>query len=314
MYRELKFKYTLNEATGSTISGWESELRLASALSPQVLAIVNSGDNDKWQLAQDSVKTSDERSALSELFLIKTMGNYLPYLTEGRDIVISWVNQLGFKKINNPYLEFIPKFFSVQGNANKLTRDGIIVMNDMYANELVDEADMMGTGKEGMKHIIFDGGEEGLYHNTSQGMQSATTMLQVIDYYNYLSNQSNVIKLNLGAIVSYTPDKNPYVKQENIKGQDVVTLKGIEIDNNLIKNKEDWNKVRDAIIYKEGNFGALETFYWIDTAMKLGSNANQQSANKNRVDEIVNNIKDGRYTEDELKQIFDELKSLGYNL
>ena len=177
----------------------------------------------------------------------------------------------------------------------------------MYANELVDEADMMGTGKEGTNHIIFDGADGGLYRSDAQGMGSAQTMLTMIQYYNYLGIQQNVEKLNLQAIVSM--GNSPYAKKFE-------TL-GIKIDNGVLQNKGAWKLVRSAIMFKLNGTEptkVVESFYYVDKAMKVGSNMNQNSADRNRVQEIINNIKDRKYSQEEMKQIFSELEKLGVNI
>jgi len=337
MYNELKFRYALREADGeqptaqpSQPTGASSELKASAKLSQETLAKVNDAKEGRlnWQEVQDSAKTSEERSAISEIFLLnnKNIQPYLQYLQNGMDIVISWVNQLGFKEINNPYLKFIPTFFKIGGNTFNLTRDDIIVWNDMYANELVDEADMMGTGKEGTGHIIFDGADGGLYRSDAQGMGSAQTMLQFIKYYNYFGNQANVEKLNIQAIMSM--ESGPYPK----KFQEA----GIKIDekghlDNILSNygSNTWKLVRPIIMYKYdgalNDTGAsqlestpaklVETFYYVDKAYKLGLGTSATSSQSKEANDVItrfeNGIKNGEFTKEQIARITQTMKERG---
>ena len=234
MYRELKFKYRLNEAYTTE---WQDEETLRGMLSEEILACVN---NDDWQDAQNLAESPQEISTISELFLVTNsqIRPYLNNLKNGKDIVIGWVNQLGFKQLNNPYLKYIPNFFKSNMDV-VFTREDFIALNDFYANDVIKEADLLGTGKLKLNHLVYN---KFLYASKAEGMDYAQGKIKFMQYFQYLCNDDNVKKLNIEAIMELP--SNPYTKKFNDLGVKPSPITG------GIQTNDDIVRVRNIIIYK----------------------------------------------------------------
>ena len=118
---------------------------LKQQLSPEMTAIMNEsvgGSDDwsksnKWTDAHNMASSVSQANALCEIFILYVYKNWhcnLQQLEPGKDILISLIDQLGFKQDENPYLDFMIMFFGGRGKGVVLSEDDWISLNDLYAD------------------------------------------------------------------------------------------------------------------------------------------------------------------------------------
>lgn len=247
---------------------FESIDTLKSKLNPIMVSIMNDSvggssdwsNSDKWSDANNSSDSVETSNALIEIFIqyaCKSWGCTLAQLDPGKDILISLIDQLGFKDNENPYLKFMKTFFSGSGKGVTLSEDDWIKLNDWYANEVIEASDLMGTGRDRENHIIFN---PYLY---SQKGNISSDMDNMVEAYSYLSEPNNVSKLNLYAAATF--NGSPYGALKSYTS-------GGTRGSGKITDSSKYKEVRNIIIYKDPTnvMGPLHTLYNVKKAINIG--------------------------------------------
>lgn len=303
MYRELRFKTILNEASASDT--WLEPDEARALLDEKTIALIN---QDLWTEAFATTRNQTQRNAEIDLFVDTTMKPYKNNLLPGIDIIRSIIQQLGFKETENPYLKFIQKFFKSNSSV-QITREGWIALNDFLANDIITESVLFGTGHDGDKHLVFNP----YLYTTSEFKNSTKNLLQIMKDYEYLSKKENIENLNMKAI--YQAPSNPFKQQ--IKALNLVfTGEGKiigTVTNDIAK------KIRNIFIFKDpnnpmGELNDIQTLYWVNKAISLGDNlSNGQPVDKDEeINTLIKNINSGVYSKDQLQSVYDYLTKLGY--
>lgn len=293
MYREIR----LIEAIDTYGSNWLPITTLEAGLNAQELALVNT---NKWQEAYDSAKSDKERQYIVQLFINKRYGAYKNNLSPGKDIIVSIIEQLGFKETENPYLKFIELFFGSNPNV-QISRDGWIALNDFLANDIINESALFGNGHDGQKHLVFN-------PNVYTSSLSVKDMLTLMKDYEYLSDAKSLANMNLQSIYEYG-NGNPYGQLKQFT--DNTSGKILSNDNATCK------KVRNIIVYRnpEDELGELNSLYWINNAIQLGTNLASKEA-KTMSDQDVRDLLDKlrNLPQDQVSSIYQELEKHGITL
>jgi len=259
-----------------------NEEELLNSLSDNIKFLVA---ENQWQEALDSADSS-EKDVVAELYLrhICDEGGQLEKVGWNKiepikRILIKWIKELGFRESTNPYLQFIQNFYSIVDNQNTtLTETNCILLNNLYADRVLDFADIAGTGENGLSHVIFN-------HNLYS--QKDTDAEFIVKAYEALSSKSFVDRLNYDAVKTK-------LSQSSI---DYI-------------NDNDFKTKRDAIIYKESRkpqSSELNSRYFIEELLSLGENVHSEENERiNRVAKDFNALsKDER--KDMLKSMFNNL-------
>ncbi len=258
------------------------EEKLLNSLSDNIKGLI--ADN-KWQEALDNADSS-ERDAVAELYLrtICEQGGQLEKvgwnkIESIKRILIKWIKELGFRESTNPYLQFIQNFYNIADNQNTtLTETNCILLNNLYADRVLDFADIAGTGENGLNHVIFN-------HNLYSQDDSDAEF--IVKAYESLSSKSFIDRLNFDVIKSKLSQSSTNY-----------------VDDNNFKTK------RDAIIYKEPNkpqSSDLNSKYYIEELLSLGENvSSKENERMSRVAKDFNALsRDER--KDMLKSMFNNL-------
>ena len=148
----------------------------------------------KWSEALDSANVND-KDVVAQVFLTtlkeNQWKNYANKLTNSEKVILKWIKELGVREANNPYLQFIPKYFSKQ-NA-QLSENNAVALNNLYASDVIDFADIAGTGESAGSHVIFN---PNLYNLNMSDLEF------IVKAYQSLGEENFVKKLNLNAIAS----------------------------------------------------------------------------------------------------------------
>lgn len=188
--------------------------------------------DNKWSEAIDKA-TQNEINIIAELYLrhLCEKGNQWESIGWNKiepikKVLIKWIKELGLRESQNPYMQFIPAFYSIDSNKSRtLTENNCIELNNLYADRVLDFSDIAGTGVNGLEHIIFN---QNLYNFNMNDLDF------IVRAYETLSSKNFIKKLNLDA-----------VKQQLIR------YKHESNANYIDSNADNVKAIRNAILYKE---------------------------------------------------------------
>ena len=168
---------------------------LINSLSDEIKALVLEND---WTNALNKAN-DNEKNTVAEIYLRTLCEHGNQWESIGwsklepiKSVLIKWIKELGFKESTNPYMQFIPAFYSIQENQSKtLSENNCIELNNLYADGVLDFADIAGTGENKLDHVIFN---KNLYNKTMSDLEF------IVKAYEALSTKSTVSKLNLDAV------------------------------------------------------------------------------------------------------------------
>lgn len=242
----------------------------------EILLVENPDGNSeinfsKLSEAQKYAATTDEENALVELFLRQsiatdnkwgnvTMENIEPY----KDVLIKLCTELGLKEIINPFLNFLPAFYNKNANAN-LTRDNMIDLNNLYANDEITKEDLMGKGRNALDNILFN---PELY--TFQNVD------KMVEYWNWLREPNNLKKMNWQEIRNLN-----LTNAINQVADKVVS----QVGGNQLSD-EDWASFLNNIFYvngQDGKINAEATLQKLLAAGSINSDLNKNTTKKKEV-------------------------------
>lgn len=155
-------------------------------------------------------KAHDEsqRVALIHLFLLNNYEKVIPNLDDCMDILTHIFSDVGITESTNPFITFI-KFVKADASSSSkiLTKDNLIMLNDLYADNEIDFNDISGYSNERRDHPIF---KSGFYDSSDPEF--------LLDSYNFLSKPYNLRRLNYDSIVDSSKIDDNNLK-EFIKGK-----------------------------------------------------------------------------------------------
>lgn len=185
--------------------------------------------DSNWNKAFAVCVNEDERQTLVCWFLCispYTNEYYKKFILNSTsraiEIITRIFSELGFEPKDNPYIQFMS--IIVYRLQKELSRDDWVLLNDLYANYVLDSEDINGTGPDGEKHLIFD---KYLYEHPKA--------YEVVKIYSKLSEYSNVHSFNL--------DNMSY---RIFQGNEPEWFKKIKDEGITNKN---YKQLRDFIIY-----------------------------------------------------------------
>lgn len=147
-------------------------------------------DND-YATALSEAHDESQRVALIHLFLLNNYEKVIPNLDDCLDILTHIFNDVGITESTNPFITFIKFVKSDASSSNKiLTKDNLIMLNDLYADNEIDFNDISGYSKERRDHPIF---KPGFYDSSDPEF--------LLDSYNFLSQTYNLRRLNYDTLV-----------------------------------------------------------------------------------------------------------------
>lgn len=228
--------------------------------------------DNNFQNALESAKSIDEEKIVIEIFLRRlletnakwkniTWDKIEPY----KDILIRICSELGLKELQNPFLVFLPEYYS---RAKKdLTRDNVIDLNNLYAQDFIDRADLMGKGPSKFDHIIFN---SNLYANENVD--------KMVEYWDWLNNADNLERMNWQEVL----DANLTPKINEVANE-LVSL--LAIPNSTIKSVDSYlERLYFLRGSKRGKTNTQETLEDLFAAGSIGDkqdNGKQLSTLKN---------------------------------
>ena len=227
----------------------------------EILLVKNPDGNSeinfsKLSEAQKYATTPEEENSLVEIFLRQSiatdnkwgnvsMENIEPY----KDVLIKLCTELGLKEIINPFLNFLPAFYNKNPNAS-LTRNNMIDLNNLYANDEITKEDLMGKGRNELNNILFN---PELYT-----FQNADKM---VEYWNWLREPNNLKRMNWQEIRNL--DLTNAINQVADK---VLS----QIGGNQLSD-EDWASFLNNIFYVNGQDGKINSEATLQKLLAAGS-------------------------------------------
>ena len=223
-------------------------------------------DFSKLSEALKYAATQEEENAVIEMFLRQSIdtdnkwgGVKYEDIEPYKDVLVKICSELGLKEIINPYLNFLPLFYTKNPNAT-LTRDNLIDLNNLYARDEISKEDLMGKGVEGEDNILFN---PELY--TFEDVEKMCT------YINWLRDTRNLKRMNW----------------EEIRNADLTGAINEVADKVLSQiggkqlGDDEWEAFKDKITYVNGAGGKINSQNTLEKLMAAGSvNANIKEREK----------------------------------
>lgn len=252
---------------------------LINSLSDEIKSLVLEND---WTNALNKAN-DDEKNTVAEIYLRTLCEHGNQWESIGwsklepiKSVLIKWIKELGFKESTNPYMQFIPAFYSIQESQSKtLSENNCIELNNLYADGVLDFADIAGTGENKLDHVIFN---KNLYNKTMSDLEF------IVKAYEALSTKSTVSKLNLDAV------KN-----------ELIRYKKQNVANYVEENKSDIKAIRNAIIFKDPTQPQTSEIYdrnVIEDLLSSGENTVSEKENR----ELKKQIDDFKAKTDETER------------
>lgn len=248
--------------------------------------------DNKWSEALDNANVND-KDIIAQAFLQSLKEgqwkNFADKLTNSEKVILKWIKELGVREANNPYLQFIPKYFSKQ-NA-QLSENNAVSLNNLYSEDAIDFGDIAGTGAEGTNHLIFS---PQLYNFNMDDLDF------IVKAYQSLSESYFVKKLNLNAIASQL-DSN--------EAQNLSTLSSeLSSGNNETQVVK---AIRDLLIFDRNN-KKIRSRYELEKLLSSGENTAKQGTANTNISKDFNKLsaEDKKST---LKQMFPTLSDAQLN-
>lgn len=281
---------------------WESIDSLKAQLPPEVVAMMNAsvqgkkGDDwsssNKWTDSSEYCPSIESHKALIEIFIEESYKNWnctLEQLDPGKDVLIEIIYQLGFKESENPYFNFMKTFFT-KNSGFVLSEDNWNVLYDLYANQIIEASDLVGTGRDKDSHIIFNGF---LYKEERVSKDS----YMIVDAYEKLSDNSFAKSLNLDAI-------------KNIKTQGK-PKSFAELNTSMTPIQ-----IRNTIVFKEPSnlSGDINSYYYIKEAINVGMSSTDYLSGylSNKKGEVVGEYSTVMYNDKEMTQKIEPKSNVQY--
>jgi len=256
-------------------------------------------NGDKFQDTLDKAIGS-ERDLVTELFFRK--------LCEDQWKEIGWdkiqeilpvlqhiCNDVGFKEVDNPFLNFIKQFYTVNSDYT-LKKNDLAKLNNLYAKDVLSYEELTGKDTDSDLSIIYN---KDLYSEDVEKLYKT---------WKWLSNASNVKKMNWKEVANTDSTKNIQ-----------------EMANKLASGENvDLDTIRKTIFYVEPNDinSGLNSSTIIDKVMKTSalnnvskdSGKSVEDKSKSIKDEVVNLFDKSNLTTNEKKDLINQiLSTLGYN-
>ena len=214
-----------------------------------------------------------------------------------KDILIRICSEAGLRESENPFIEFLPRILA----KTQITREDLIDLNNLYANDELSYEDIAGKGKDGLNHIIFN---PSLYKSEDDYM--------ITQIWNWLGDAKNLNKMNWGE-----------VRDANLSNliNDVASNALTQIsDGNQISDVSA-NNYRLDLMFKDGNpsgeLNALETLKELLRRGAINKNTTTQTTQTPRKrysdssreleDRLSDYISKTDLTDNEIKEIISQV-------
>lgn len=170
-----------------------------SSISPEILATLESsiesgpGSSVDVNLFKDAInKTSDpaQRQYILQAYLALAYGNKIDDFDGCLKVLTHIFNECGLTESDNPFVTYL----NLDGGkyAKPLTSNSLLLLNNLYADELIEAVDIQGRSDMRTNHPIFK-------ENFFKVEDPYFTMKS----YNWLSNLSKLKQLNYGALANW---------------------------------------------------------------------------------------------------------------
>lgn len=205
-----------------------------------------------------------------------------------RDILVKVCVELD--ELNNYFIKYNDIYTKTEGVVP--TRSLIVAMNNLYANDIVDDNDLDGTGKDGRNSIIFKS-------SLAADNLTSSDIEFVVKSYVWLSQKENIKRMNFNLLSAFANNKDD-VAYENLRVACADALQN--------PDSYDSQAVRDAIVYKD-NRGNIRSKKEIEEILHLASSKlNSTANNDDKVSKVVSMV--AKMSDDEKKELF---QTLGIN-
>lgn len=249
-------------------------------------------ENGKWDEALNLSASYQEDINIIKIYLRSMTLDTNIWSTVGwdkiqpiEDLLSKIFQQLGLSESSNPFIKFINIFLSI--SENKLTKDNIIFLNNLYASSVIDFGDIAGIGPDKTSHIIFNSYLYTLSNSDAEFMVKA---------YEWLSIEYNLTKLNF---LSLTHVGNVNIP-DNYKKLSKYS-KGVSTIN--------VNEIRNTVIFiSKSNFkkSRLHTPQEVENFLTITSQTSKQGSHKSSA--VLNAQKTlNSLTSDEKKEFLNNL-------
>lgn len=220
-------------------------------------------END-YANALSKAHDESQRVALIHLFLLNNYEKVIPNLDDCLDILTHIFNDVGITESTNPFITFIKFVKSDASSSNRiLTKDNLIMLNDLYADNEIDFNDISGYSKERRDHPIFN---PEFYDSSDPEF--------LLDSYNFLSQTYNLRRLNYDTIVDSSK-----IDDNNLK--ELIKSKYYHKDKAVSSmNDNDVQELRQAFIQQGKGFkdpNTLRNILTIASREKTISNGSSSS-------------------------------------
>lgn len=162
----------------------------------EILLVQNPDGESKinYSRLSDALKYAgnpDEENALIEMFLRQSIetdskwnGVNFEMIEPYKDVLLKLCSELGLKEVQNPFLVFLPEFYNQNKNVN-LSRNNMIDLNNLYANDEITKEDLMAKGRDGANNILFN-----------KNLYTFEDVDKMVEYWNWLREPANLKRLN----------------------------------------------------------------------------------------------------------------------
>ena len=218
-------------------------------------------NGDKFQETLDKA-TPQEKDIIIEIFFRQLCEDQWKDIGWNKiepllPVLQSICKDVGFKEVNNPFLNFIKQFYFVN-NDYTLTKQDLIKINNLYAKDLISYEEIIGKDSNNELSIIYN---DNLYKSGNVDKLYKTWI--------WLLNRNNISRMNWDAVASEQTTSNIQEMANKLKSD----IKAVEP-----------NEIRKTIIYQNPDDAnsQFNSSTIIDKVMKLGA-TNQKVSNQSQI-------------------------------
>lgn len=190
---------------------------LVEELSPEIQKLVDGNDIDK---ALSLCTDQSQREEVYDTYLAKRFPKYGKVIEPYKDILIKLLVEIGVD--NNPFLDFVDLFYRKTGINNSLSSEGFIALNNLYADGIIEDADLRGTGKDFKNASLLL--KQSLYRNNS-----ADDIENIVRSYEWLGEKYRIENSINRTTIQFPGNPKTYTKEELVQSpkllQDLVVFK-----------------------------------------------------------------------------------------
>ena len=209
---------------------------------------------------------------------------------KSNDILVKLCVELD--ELNNYFTKYVDLYTN---GANITPSRGLMVaLNNLYANNVIDDHDLEGTGNEDRDSILF---KSDLSDN-----KSSSDIEFLIKSYMWLTSESNISRMDFNSLLDF-------VNNESVNdAQDYKNISNVcsQLLNPTETTKPTSQDVRNAILFKDENNSKLRDKKEVENLLHAASSRVSAKSRNNRVSKTLSDI--SKMNDEEKQELFQALE------